>query len=70
MTFRDFLKKNIVILDGGMGTLLEKRGIKPGEKCEEWNLTHPEEIYQVHKAYFDAGSTFAVTRSNLFISGW
>ena len=64
MTFRDFLKKNIVILDGGMGTLLEKRGIKPGEKCEEWNLTHPEEIYQVHKAYFDAGSN--VVNTNTF----
>ena len=34
MDFRDFLKDNFVILDGGMGSLLQKRGLKPGEKPE------------------------------------
>ena len=54
MTFREFLKENIVILDGGMGTLLQAKGLMPGEAPEMWNLTRPGEIEAVHRAYFDA----------------
>lgn len=50
------LKNGAVYLDGGMGTLLQARGLKPGENPEEWNLTHPEEVIAIHRAYFDAGS--------------
>ena len=56
MNFRDFLKQNIVCFDGGTGTLLQERGLRPGELPERWNLTHPEVITDLHKAYFDAGS--------------
>ena len=56
MNFKEFLSKNIVILDGGMGTLLQEKGLKNGEKPEEWNLTHPEIITQIHKEYYDSGS--------------
>ncbi|MBQ9069960.1 MAG: homocysteine S-methyltransferase family protein [Clostridia bacterium] len=69
MTFSEFSKQNIVILDGGMGTLLEKRGIKPGEKSEEWNISHPDVIYEIQKSYFDAGSNVVNTNTfgaNLF----
>jgi 5-methyltetrahydrofolate--homocysteine methyltransferase len=45
-----------VYLDGGMGTLLQDRGLRPGESPETWNLTHPEEVTAIHRAYFDAGS--------------
>ena len=34
MDFRNFLKDHIVILDGGMGTLLQERGLQPGEAPE------------------------------------
>lgn len=64
MDFREFLKNNVVLLDGGMGTLLQKAGMQAGETPEEWNLTHPEEITAVHKAYFDAGSN--VINTNTF----
>ena len=56
MNFREFLKNNIVFLDGGMGTLLQEKGLKAGEHPERWNITHPHIISGIHKAYFDAGS--------------
>lgn len=56
MEFKEFLSNNIVILDGGMGTLLQAKGLKRGEKPEEWNISHPDVITQIHKAYYDAGS--------------
>ena len=64
MKFREFLKNNIVILDGGMGTLLQKRGLIAGEHPERWNITHPEIITELHKAYFDSGSN--VVNANTF----
>ena len=56
MTFSEFLKNNLVYLDGGMGTLLQARGLKPGEYPERWNISHPEIIVDIHKSYFDKGS--------------
>ena len=52
MKLRDYLKQNIVILDGGMGTLLQARGLQAGEQPERWNLSHPEEIIAIHQAYY------------------
>jgi len=56
MDFRTFLQENILRLDGGMGTLLQERGLTPGERPERWNLTHPDVITAIHKAYYEAGS--------------
>ena len=64
MNILEFLKDNFVILDGGMGTLLQEAGLKPGELPERWNVSHPEEIIRIQKAYFDAGSN--VVLSNTF----
>ncbi len=64
MDIRTFLKENIVILDGGMGTLLQKAGLKPGELPERRNVTTPEIIKNIHKDYFDAGSN--VVNTNTF----
>ena len=63
MNFTDFLKENIVRLDGGMGTLLQARGLTPGEQPERWNLTHPEIIQAIHRDYFDAGSNVVCTNT-------
>lgn len=63
MDFRKHLKNNIVYLDGGMGTLLQDKGLKPGEHPECWNLLHPEVITNIHKAYFDAGSNVVCTNT-------
>ena len=64
MNIRDFIKNNIVYLDGGMGTLLQKSGLQPGELPERWNLSHPEVIREIHKNYYDSGSN--VVNANTF----
>jgi hypothetical protein len=46
----------LVYLDGGMGTMLQVAGLTAGESPEDWNITRPEEILAVQKAYFAAGS--------------
>lgn len=63
MNFREYLEKNIVYLDGGMGTLLQAKGLKPGEHPEHWNLSRPEAIIEIHKAYYDAGSNVVSTNT-------
>jgi len=63
MNFKEYLKNNIVCLDGGMGTLLQEKGLKPGEQPELWNITHPEIITEIHKNYFDAGSNVVCTNT-------
>nr|WP_316624279.1 homocysteine S-methyltransferase family protein [uncultured Ruminococcus sp.] len=63
MKLSDFLQKNIVILDGGMGTLLQERGLQPGEAPERWNLTHADDVVAIHKAYFDSGSNIVNTNT-------
>ncbi|MBQ7897497.1 MAG: homocysteine S-methyltransferase family protein [Clostridia bacterium] len=63
MTFSEFLKNNIVILDGGMGTLLQEEGLGAGEYPERWNMSHPDVIKRIHKDYFDAGSNVVSTNT-------
>ena len=64
MNILDFMRENLLLLDGGMGTLLQAEGLAPGEHPETWNLTHPEVITAIHKAYYDAGSN--VVNTNTF----
>ena len=63
MNFKEYLQNNIVYLDGGMGTLLQANGLKPGELPELWNLTHPEIITKIHTDYFNAGSNVVCTNT-------
>ena len=63
MNFSDYLKNNIVYLDGGMGTLLQAGGLKPGEHPEKWNISHPEVITNIHKSYYDSGSNVVCTNT-------
>lgn len=63
MDLRSYLKENIVYLDGGMGTLLQAKGLKAGELPERWNVTHSEVIKETHKAYYDAGSNVVSTNT-------
>ena len=56
MRVLELLKRGRLYLDGGLGTFLQKEGLKPGEHTESWNISHPEVVQSVHKKYFDAGS--------------
>ncbi len=60
----DYLKNNIVYLDGGMGTLLQAKGLAPGERPEGWNITRATLVTDIHRAYFNAGSN--VVTANTF----
>ena len=64
MNILQHLKNNMLYLDGGMGTLLQARGLMAGEMPECWNLSNPDAIVEIHKAYFDAGSN--VVNTNTF----
>ena len=63
MNIRDFIKNNIVYLDGGMGTLLQKSGLRPGELPERWNVSLTEVIKEIHKSYYDSGSNIVNTNT-------
>ena len=49
------LGKEWLFFDGGTGTILQERGLAAGELPETWNLTRPEELISVHRAYLEAG---------------
>lgn len=63
MNVLDFIQKNIAYLDGGMGSLLQKKGLVPGELPDRWNISHPDVIVEIQKAYFDAGSHIVCTNT-------
>ena len=63
MDIREFLKDNIILLDGATGTMLHKRGLALTERSETVNLTDPEAVYEIHKAYYDAGSDVVATNT-------
>ncbi|MBQ7236834.1 MAG: homocysteine S-methyltransferase family protein, partial [Clostridia bacterium] len=63
MFIKDYLKDNLIFLDGGMGTLLQENGLKAGELPERWNVTHADVINKIHKEYFDAGSNVVATNT-------
>ena len=56
MSVLDILGKRMLFFDGGMGTMLQKKGVKPGEITEIWNITRPEDVYDVHCEYLVAGA--------------
>ena len=53
------IKKQGLIFDGGMGSMLIDQGLQGGQAPELWNLIHPDRIQKVHQAYFDAGADIA-----------
>ena len=57
------LGKELLFLDGGMGTLLQEKGLQPGELPESWNLKRPEEVIAIHQNYFEAGSDIVLTNT-------
>lgn len=53
----------ILVSDGAWGTFLQQKGMKPGECPEEWNLSHPEEVFDIAKSYIEAGADMIETNS-------
>jgi|LSQX01.1.fsa_nt_gb 5-methyltetrahydrofolate--homocysteine methyltransferase len=63
MGFREHLKSEIVILDGGMGTMLQKSGLQVGGLPEALNMESPALIEQIHRQYIEAGSQVLSTNT-------
>ena len=63
MDILSYIKKGFVFFDGGMGTQLQARGMKAGECPEQWNITKPSIITEIHKSYFEAGANVATTNT-------
>jgi len=57
------LRTRKVFCDGGMGSLLQARGLKPGELPETWNILHPDIITEVHLEYLNAGCDIVTTNT-------
>jgi len=68
-------KGGAVVLDGGMGTLLQDLGLDDGGSGELWNVERPEAIRDAHRSYAEAGAqllttnTFGGTRPRLDMHG-
>lgn len=58
---RTELSKRILILDGAMGTMLQRKGQQGNS--ESFNLTNPETIGEIHNEYIEAGADIITTNS-------
>ncbi len=61
--FRKVREERILISDGGMGTLLQNLGLKPGHPPETMLLDNPEAVGKVHREYYLAGARMITTNS-------
>ncbi len=57
------IQEGIFLLDGGMGTQLQARGLTAGELPERWNVTHADEVVSIHRAYLQAGAHAITTNT-------
>lgn len=75
MDIREKLGKELIFFDGGLGTLLQKNGLKAGELPELMNFSAPEVLVKIHADYINAGAqiitanTFGANRYKLKDSG-
>ncbi len=63
MNIMQTIKERIVFWDGGMGSLLQERGLLPGELPETWNVLHPDLVTEIHREYIRAGADIINTNT-------
>lgn len=61
--FIDRLRQGPLLLDGAMGTMLYQSGVPLGESFDGLNLTRPELVSEVHRAYISAGADIIETNT-------
>ena len=59
----EWLAGGLLITDGAWGTELQARGLEPGAAPDTWNLTYPERVEAVARAYVEAGSQVVLTNT-------
>jgi len=71
-----FADRKFIFYDGAMGTMLQKRGLKPGERPDMMNIKSPDAVENVHRLYVEAGSdiictnTFCANADALSVTGY
>ena len=63
MDIKEFIKENILVFDGAMGTMLQNKGLKLGENPESLNITKKEILMEVYKEYIDNGTMVITTNT-------
>jgi len=63
LPFLQAIRERVLVLDGAMGTMLQERGLKPGQSPEELNLTMSDVVASVHREYLEAGADILVTNT-------
>lgn len=63
MTILEKIKSSVTYFDGGMGTMLQERGLAPGELPELWNISHKDDIIAIHRAYLESGCDILTTNT-------
>lgn len=61
--FKDFLRDNLVLLDGAMGSLIYERGVFIDKCYDELNLSNPDLIRSIHGDYIRAGARVIETNT-------
>lgn len=56
-------KKGLLIVDGAMGTMLQRAGLSMGECPELWNIEHAACVQKIHEDYLNAGADIIVTNT-------
>lgn len=60
---KELFQAGPVVTDGAWGTQLQARGLGLGEFPDAWNLSHPDRVLEVARAYVDAGSQVILTNT-------
>lgn len=63
MNWKELISSRPVVADGAWGTQLQARGLAVGECPDAWNLTHPDRVGEVARAYVEAGSRVILTNT-------
>ena len=63
MGIKEYLKDNLLIFDGAMGTMLQKEGLPIGDNPEIFGMKNPDKLLKIHKKYLEAGSNVLTTNT-------
>ena len=63
MEIKKYLKDNLLIFDGAMGTMLQREGLSIGDNPEIFGLKNPDKLLKIHKKYLEAGSNVLTTNT-------
>lgn len=63
MDLKDFIEKNILVFDGAMGTMLQKKGLKLGENPELLNIKEKNIVKEIHEEYIESGAMVVTTNT-------